>query len=153
MTMARPVYREQVVMVSRRTVQRQLLFVPDDVINGIFLYCLGYAAKKYKIKVISVTVMSNHWHVVIFDEKGTYPAFTSWMITNSRPSASTFIASGLKTSGRRKKVVLFVLKTTRMCSGKWSIASVTPWRPGWSPIGKTGQGSGWVRLNGAKRSR
>ena len=79
MTMARPVYREQVVMVSRRTVQRQLLFVPDDVINGIFLYCLGYAAKKYKIKVISVTVMSNHWHVVIFDEKGTYPAFTSWM--------------------------------------------------------------------------
>lgn len=59
-------YRETV-FITRRCLSRQFFLRPDRNANQIFLYCLALAAKEHGIEVHAVTVMSNHFHLVITD--------------------------------------------------------------------------------------
>ncbi len=47
-------------MVVRRVSQRQFLLRPDKASKGVFLYALGYFAKKHGIRITGYIVMSNH---------------------------------------------------------------------------------------------
>jgi hypothetical protein len=40
-----------------------------------FTYCLIEAAQRYRIDVVLPCALSNHYHAVIFDRSGRYPAF------------------------------------------------------------------------------
>jgi REP element-mobilizing transposase RayT len=62
-------------LITRRCTQRQFLLRPDPETNNAFTYCLIEAALRYEISVILPCAMSNHYHVVIFDPQGRYPAF------------------------------------------------------------------------------
>ena len=41
----------------------------------MLIYLLAEAAKRFGIMVHAMTVMSNHWHLVVTDVRGNYPAF------------------------------------------------------------------------------
>ena len=68
-------------LVTRRTSQRYFRFPPgDDDVEQIFLFCLGYAAKKTGVLVHAWKLMSNHYHIVITDVHGVGPLF--WTLLN-----------------------------------------------------------------------
>ncbi len=62
-------------MVQRRTFQRQFFLIPKKKVSQIFLYILGYTAKKYGIQIHEFVVLSNHYHIVLTDVLGNLPAF------------------------------------------------------------------------------
>ncbi len=62
-------------MITRRCTQRQFLMRPDHETNNAFIYCLGLAAQRCRIRVIFTAAMSNHHHTGIEDPDGNYPAF------------------------------------------------------------------------------
>jgi putative transposase len=62
-------------LITRRCTQRQFLLRPDDRTNHILSYCLAEALSRYGIELIAWLAMSNHYHIVVFDEYGVLPAF------------------------------------------------------------------------------
>ncbi len=62
-------------MITRRCTQRQFLMRPDRETNNAFLYCLAFAAQRFRIRVLFTMAMSNHHHTGIEDPDGHYPAF------------------------------------------------------------------------------
>ena len=66
-------------LVTRRTVQRTYLVRPSPTLNQIFLYCLAYAADRYRVQVHAYCVMSNHLHLVLTDPEGNLPKFMHWL--------------------------------------------------------------------------
>ena len=63
-------------MIQRRTERRVHLFRPDARMNQVFLYCLGYALAKTGLRLVAVTVMSNHYHAVVHDPDGRITELT-----------------------------------------------------------------------------
>jgi putative transposase len=55
------------------------LLRPDAALNQLFLYCLALGAQKYGIAVHGVSVMSNHYHLTLTDERGVLPDFMGWL--------------------------------------------------------------------------
>jgi REP element-mobilizing transposase RayT len=55
------------------------LLRPDGALNQLFLYCLALGAHKYGIAVHGVSVMSNHYHLILTDEQGVLPDFMGWL--------------------------------------------------------------------------
>ena len=62
-------------LITRRCTQRQFLLRPGDETNNAFLYCLGEAAHRYSIEIILPSVLSNHYHAVVFDRFGNINQF------------------------------------------------------------------------------
>ena len=48
---------------------------PDRETNNAFIYCLAFAAQRFRIRVLFTPAMSNHHHTGIEDPGGNYPAF------------------------------------------------------------------------------
>jgi len=71
----RQVLPRQFYLVTRRCTQRQFLLRPDPATNNAFTYALIEAAQRTQIDVLLPCAMSNHYHAVIFDRFGRYPAF------------------------------------------------------------------------------
>jgi putative transposase len=71
----RQVLPNQFYLITRRCTQRQFLLRPDASTNNAFTYCLIEAAQRYGVDVVLPCVLSNHYHAVIFDRSGRYPAF------------------------------------------------------------------------------
>jgi putative transposase len=78
MTMPRQVLPGTTYLLTRRTVQRELLLTPSKQVNQIVLYCLGLAAQKYGVQLHGFCVMSNHPHTVATDAAGRLPEFEGW---------------------------------------------------------------------------
>jgi REP-associated tyrosine transposase len=79
MTAPRQVLPEVTYLLTRRTVQRELLLTPSrPLINQILLYCLGVAAQRYDVALHAFCVMSNHPHTVATDTAGRVPEFQGW---------------------------------------------------------------------------
>jgi REP element-mobilizing transposase RayT len=76
MSLPRQVLPGEFYMLTRRCTQRQFLLRPDAITNGIVLYCLAEAARRYAIEVILPSVMSNHHHTIVFDRWGYIVEFT-----------------------------------------------------------------------------
>lgn len=48
---------------------------PDAETNNAFVYCLAEAAQRFSIIVLCLEVLSNHYHVDVYDPQGNYPEF------------------------------------------------------------------------------
>jgi REP-associated tyrosine transposase len=77
-TMPRQVLPDTTYLLTRRTVQRELLLSPSGLVNQIILYCLGVAAKRYDVRLHAFCAMSNHPHTVATDTAGRVPEFQRW---------------------------------------------------------------------------
>jgi putative transposase len=79
MTLPRQVLPHQTYLVTRRCIGRRFLLRPDDALNNVFVYCLGLAARKYGVQLHALSVMSNHYHLVLTDVEGVLPDFMAWL--------------------------------------------------------------------------
>ncbi|HEU0036766.1 MAG TPA: hypothetical protein VFQ53_39415 [Kofleriaceae bacterium] len=75
MTRPREVIPGRFYQITRRCSEQRFLLRPDSITNSTFEYCLAVAAKEHGITVVDHMVLSNHYHMVIFDSYGSYPAF------------------------------------------------------------------------------
>ncbi|MEM7138946.1 MAG: transposase [Myxococcota bacterium] len=75
MSLPRCVLEGTTYLVTRRCLGRRFLLRPDPALNGLFAYCLGRAADKYGIEIHALSVMSNHYHLVLTDVRGVLPEF------------------------------------------------------------------------------
>jgi hypothetical protein len=77
MSAPRAVEKGKTYMLSRRTTARFFLLRPDasGVLQNIMLYCLGVFVTLFGIEVHTVTVLSNHVHVVLTDTQGNFPLY------------------------------------------------------------------------------
>ena len=78
MTAPRQVLPGRTYLITRRTAYRQFLLRPDALTNLIFDFCLGYTAKRFKMKLIAWTAMSNHYHAVVHDKNGDVCQFVQY---------------------------------------------------------------------------
>ena len=65
-------------MLTRRVIERRFFMVPSEAVNQLFEFLLALGCKRYGLKLIAVYVASNHYHVVVVDVEGRYPAFLQW---------------------------------------------------------------------------
>ena len=65
-------------LLTRRVIERRYFMVPTKAVNQLIEYLLALGCKRYGIKLIAVYVASNHYHILIVDVEGRYPAFLQW---------------------------------------------------------------------------
>ena len=61
--------------VTRRCSERRFFLKPGKKANQGFKYCLAMASRKTGVKVVFSAVMSNHYHLGVYDPDGELPAF------------------------------------------------------------------------------
>ena len=79
MTAPRQVLPGTTYLVTRRCAQRQFLLKPSKTTNGLFLYLLAVAARRFGIQVHAFCVLSNHFHLVVTDPRAQLPAFHQFL--------------------------------------------------------------------------
>jgi REP element-mobilizing transposase RayT len=79
MTAPRRVLAGVTYLITRRCSQQQFLLRPSSVTNGIFLYVLAVAARRFRIQVHAYCVLSNHFHAVVTDPDARLPAFEQYL--------------------------------------------------------------------------
>ena len=79
MTAPRRVLPGAVYLVTRRCAQRQFLLRPSEATNQIFLYVLALAVQRFGIQLHTVSVLSNHYHLVLTDPHAQLPAFSQYL--------------------------------------------------------------------------
>jgi putative transposase len=70
MTRPREVLPGRILLLTRRTTQRQHLLRPDAETNNAFTYCLAESADRHSIDVVFSQQMSNHHHTTLSDRHG-----------------------------------------------------------------------------------
>ena len=79
MTAPRQILPGTTYLVTRRCAQRQFLLRPSPVTNGVFLYVLAVAARRFGVRVHAYCVLSNHFHLVVTDPEALLPAFEQYL--------------------------------------------------------------------------
>jgi REP element-mobilizing transposase RayT len=79
MTAPRRVLPRTTYLVTRRCSQRQFLLRPSALTNGIFLFVLALAARRFGVEVHAFCVMSNHFHLIVTDPRACLPAFSQYL--------------------------------------------------------------------------
>ena len=75
MTVPRPVFPGQFLMITRRCTQQEFLLRPDKETNENYAYCLAEAASRFDITVILSQMEPNHHHTTVWDPHGNQVAF------------------------------------------------------------------------------
>ncbi len=79
MSLPRQIIPGSTYLVTRRCSQRQFLLAPTPYVAQVFLYCLAVAAQRTGVLVHALTLMSNHYHLVVTDPYGRLPEFCAWL--------------------------------------------------------------------------
>ena len=72
---ARPVIPGRTYLITRRCSERRFFLLPGPKTIQVFLFCLAAVVQQFGLLVYAVGTMSNHYHAVIHDPFGCYPAF------------------------------------------------------------------------------
>ena len=75
MSLPRCVLKGTTYLVTRRCLGRRFLLRPDPALRSLFRYCLARAVEEHGIELHAVSVMSNHYHLVLTDQRGVLPDF------------------------------------------------------------------------------
>ena len=79
MTAPRMVIPGAILFITRRCHRRRYGLAPGRPVNDILLYLLAIAGPKFGLRICCLCVMSNHYHAVVYDPHGRYPAFLQWV--------------------------------------------------------------------------
>jgi REP element-mobilizing transposase RayT len=69
-------------MLTRTIANRRFLLRPSEVVNEVIRYCLFAAAEKCEVLIHSITVMSNHVHVIVTADAEQLSDFNAWLNGN-----------------------------------------------------------------------
>ncbi|MFT6398026.1 MAG: hypothetical protein ACJAYU_002781 [Bradymonadia bacterium] len=75
MTPPREIAAGKTFEITSRAINRTFFFAPTGVITQLFLFLLGVYAKRRGIILYGVVLMSNHYHLLGLDMRGTLPDF------------------------------------------------------------------------------
>lgn len=78
MSLPRPVFKNDVIFITRRTIERTFFLRPDDELNQGLKYLLGLAAQRFQVLPVAACFMSDHYHLQAWDVAGRHPEFTQW---------------------------------------------------------------------------
>src|SRR5512133_2717453 len=98
MTAPRQVLPGTTYLVTRRSFQLQFLLTPSPITNGVFLYVLALAARRFGVQVHAFCVLSNHFHLVVTDPEARLPAFAQYLGSLVARAANA-VAAGLVRRG------------------------------------------------------
>ena len=76
MSLARPVYKDARLMVTKRVHGREFRLRPCKEINAIIRYVVAVVAERTGIRLACIVAMSNHWHLILSDPEGNICEFT-----------------------------------------------------------------------------
>ena len=76
MSLARPVYKESRLMITKRVRGREFRLRPCREINAIIRYVVAVVAERTGIQLACIVALSNHWHVCLSDPEGRICEFT-----------------------------------------------------------------------------
>ncbi len=79
MTAPRQILPNTTYLVTRRCSERRFFLRPSPATNGIFLYVLALAARRYGVRVHALCVLSNHYHLLVTDPEACLPAFVQYL--------------------------------------------------------------------------
>jgi putative transposase len=79
MTAPRQILPGTCYLVTRRCSQRQFLLRPSRQTNEIFGFLLAVAADRFGIDIHAFCVMSNHFHLVLTDQRARLPEFSQFL--------------------------------------------------------------------------
>jgi REP element-mobilizing transposase RayT len=79
MTAPRQILPGRSYLVSRRCSERRFFLRPEKQTNDVFLYVLAAAARRYDVSVHAFCVLSNHYHLIVTDQRGNLPAFMQYL--------------------------------------------------------------------------
>ena len=74
-SIARPVFKNATLMLTRRVRRWEMLLRPSKLLNQIVGYVVAVMASKWKISIHALEVLSNHWHAVFTDPEGNAVSF------------------------------------------------------------------------------
>jgi putative transposase len=78
MSYPRTIFPGKTYLLTRRTVLRHFLLLPDEPMKELIEYSLAVAAHIYKVEVHAFCAMSTHIHVVLTDPIGRLPFFLAY---------------------------------------------------------------------------
>lgn len=90
MTKARTVIPGKSYLMTRRCAQREYLLTPSADLNDLFFYLLAVAQERYGIGVHAFVAMSNHYHLLVTDERGVLPDFAQWFHSSSAKKINAY---------------------------------------------------------------
>ena len=78
MAYPRIIFPGKTYLLTRRTLRRYFLLLPDEEMKELIEYSLAVAANRYQIQVHAFCAMSTHIHVVLTDTHGRLPFFLAY---------------------------------------------------------------------------
>jgi putative transposase len=78
MTQPRPVFADRTLMLTRRCAGRKFFLSPDKETTEAFLYCFAVAVARFQLDVYWLSIMSNHHHDGLHDNRGNIPEFMAY---------------------------------------------------------------------------
>lgn len=79
MTAPRQILPGSTYLITRRCSERRFFLRPSKVTNAIFLYVLAIAARRFRVRVHALCVLSNHVHLVVTDLEARLPEFAQFL--------------------------------------------------------------------------
>lgn len=79
MTAPRPITPDTSYLVTRRCSERRMFLRPSPDVNQLVLYILAVAVERFQILVHAYCFLSNHFHLVVTDPKGSLPRFEQYL--------------------------------------------------------------------------
>jgi REP element-mobilizing transposase RayT len=65
-------------MVTRRCIDRRYLLRPDAEVRAALEYLMAVGMARFGVAIVAAVFLSNHYHLIISDPAGRYPAFLQW---------------------------------------------------------------------------
>jgi REP element-mobilizing transposase RayT len=65
-------------MVTRRCIDRRFFLRPDAEVRAALEYLLAVGLARFGVLVVAAAFLSNHYHLILSDPEGRYPAFLQW---------------------------------------------------------------------------
>lgn len=75
MTKVKRVVPGEIHLLTRRCHEQRFFLAPQASVNEAFGYLMAEASERYGVKVLGAVQMSNHYHAVVWDERGELPLF------------------------------------------------------------------------------
>jgi putative transposase len=81
-------------MLTRRCAQRKFFLLTSALANALLLYAMGNAARRSHVQIIGYCIMSNHYHLIVYDPYANISIFAHHLNMTVARSFNTMLERG-----------------------------------------------------------